>query len=83
MRSRLLLICVLIACLMMVSCASSPPLVIEQTRPLPPALLIQCPPLPPPENNSCDAAALHIKDLYDAYGVCAGRLLELINAAQK
>ena len=80
MRLNPLHTCALIACLMLASCAHSPPPVIERTKPLPAVLLTQCPALPVPSDNSCDAAALHIKELYDAYGVCAGRLAELIKA---
>lgn len=78
MRSKRLLTCGLIVCLMMASCASLPPPVIVQTPQPPAALLTQCPPLPEPGDHTCDAAALHIKQLYDHYGLCAGRLVELI-----
>jgi hypothetical protein len=71
-----------LAILMMTSCSSSPPRVIVQTKPLPPVLATQCPPVPAPINNSCDATAIALKNLYDSYGLCAGRYAELIKNQQ-
>jgi len=34
--------------------------------------------VPRPSDNSCDAAQIALKELYDAYGLCAGRYYELI-----
>ncbi len=30
-------------------------------------------------NNSADAVAVALKEMYDLYGLCAGRLTELVN----
>lgn len=40
---------------------------------------MQCPPPVEPMNNSADAAAVALKELYDQYGICAGRLVDLVN----
>jgi len=50
---------------------------------LPPALLVSCEAPVPIEGESCDAVAVTMKQLYDQYGECAGRLLELQRATQE
>lgn len=68
---------VLIACLMLCSCSTLPPPVIVPHRPLPAALMIPCPPPVAMTAASADAALLALRDMYDLYGLCGGRLLEL------
>lgn len=79
MRSPLLLLSVLSAALMMTACATPPRPVIVQQKPLPAALAVSCPPPVAMNDNSADAALLTLKQLYDQYGLCAGRLVELVN----
>ncbi|WP_422655511.1 MULTISPECIES: hypothetical protein [unclassified Marinimicrobium] len=62
----------------MASCASSPPRGPEPPRPLPAALLVQCPPPSGTTDRHPDAVALVLKQVYDEYAVCAGRLSDLI-----
>lgn len=50
---------------------------------LPPALLVSCDVPAASEDASCDAAAIALKQLYDQYGRCAGRLIELQRATQE
>lgn len=83
MRSPLLLAPALVACLTMASCSSSPPLVIEQQRPLPAALAVQCPAPIELMDNSADAGAVALKEMYDLYGLCAGRLVDLVKYLQE
>lgn len=83
MRWRSLPILVLIACLMMSSCASSPPPVIVQQPPLPAVLLTPCPPPVAPDNAGADAVMIALAQMYNLYGQCAGRLVELINYSQE
>jgi len=47
-------------------------------RPPPAALTVQCPPLPEIPDNRCDSCALELKQVYDQYGICAARLVELV-----
>ena len=44
---------------------------------------MRCDPPPKPENNSCDAGQIALKDMYDLYGLCAGRLVDLVNYLQE
>jgi len=43
----------------------------------------QCPPPVEPHDNSADAAVVALKELYDQYGECAGRLVDLVNYLQE
>lgn len=56
---------------------------IEPPRPLPAEYAVQCPPPVEQANNSGDAAAVALKELYDQYGLCAGRLVDLVNYLQE
>lgn len=56
---------------------------IAPPRPLPAAYAVPCPAPIEPMNASADAIALALKDMYDLYGLCAGRLLELVNYLQE
>ena len=82
MRSPLLLLSVLTAALMMTACATQPPPVIVQQKPLPAALAVPCPPPVAMNDNSADAALLTLKDMYDLYGLCGGRFVELLDYIQ-
>ncbi|WP_419181040.1 Rz1-like lysis system protein LysC [Gallaecimonas kandeliae] len=62
---------------MLASCASSSPPAPVLPKPQPAALMVPCPPPVSPEDNGMDATALALKQLYDQYGLCAGRLYEL------
>lgn len=37
------------------------------------------PPPAPPVSGEVDAVAAALKELYDLYGLCAGRLIDLLN----
>lgn len=83
MRSHLLRLCALAVCLTLASCSNSTTRVIEPPRPLPAEYAVQCPPPVEQANNSADAAAVALKELYDQYGLCAGRLVDLVNYLQE
>ena len=87
MRSLNPLPLALIACCLLTSCSSSPRPAPRPPVPpppvLPPALLVSCEAPVPIEGESCDAVAVTMKQLYDQYGECAGRLLELQRATQE
>ncbi|HLD67841.1 MAG TPA: hypothetical protein VJA19_17570 [Pseudomonas sp.] len=44
---------------------------------------MQCPPPAEVQGNSADAAAVALKEVYDQYGLCAGRLVGLVNYLQE
>lgn len=44
--------------------------------------MIACEPPAATESNSCDAMTMTLKTLYNQYGECAGRLIELQSDAQ-
>lgn len=81
MRSLQLLTAVLAACFLLTSCAASNPPANVLPRPLPAELSVRCPPPQPapPASGEVDAVALALKDLYDLYGTCAGRMVDLLN----
>ena len=79
MRSPLLRLSALAVCLTLASCSSSMTRAVAPPRPLPAEYAVQCPPPVEPMNNSADAAAVALKELYDQYGICAGRLVDLVN----
>lgn len=83
MRSPLPLAAALAACLTLASCANLKPPASVPPPPQPAALATQCPPPPEPADNSADAAMLALKSMYDLYGLCAGRLVELVNWMQE
>jgi len=45
--------------------------------------MTQCPPPSEPASNAADDVALALKQVYDEYGVCAGRHTELIEVIHK
>lgn len=80
MRSLRLKAAALAACFLMTSCAASAPRAIELQRPLPAELAQRCPkPAAPPTRGEVDAVATTLKELYDLYGICAGRLADLLD----
>lgn len=83
MRSNRLLLPVLAVCMAMASCASSPRPAIEQPKPLPAELAVVCPPPAETPADNPDDVALALKRMYDLYGLCAGRFIELLNWIEK
>ncbi len=79
MRCALPLLSVLVVCSMTASCASSTPPASAPPKPLPAASAAQCPPPVDAADSSADAVAVALKDMYDLYGLCAGRHVELVN----
>ena len=80
MRSLQLLTAVLAASFLLASCAASKPPVIAPPKPLPAEYAVRCPPPPPaPRGQQVDPVALELKSMYDLYGLCAGRMTDLLN----
>ena len=80
MRSTLLLTAALAACFLLTSCASSPPPMSALPRPLPAEYTTRCPaPAPAPSSREVDPVAVALKDMYDLYGICAGRMVDLLD----
>ena len=71
----------LAACFLLTSCANSPPRATAPPRPLPAEYSVRCPAPPPapPASGEVDAVAAALKELYDLYGLCAGRLVDLLD----
>lgn len=82
MRSRLRLLPVLAAALMMTACASSAPPVTGLQRPLPAAALQLCPPPDLAPGPEVDDVAATLMDLYGLYGLCAGLHADLVRAVE-
>lgn len=69
-----------IACFLLASCAASPMPVTAPPLPLPAEYAVRCPPPPPaPQGLQVDPVALELKTMYDLYGICAGRMTDLLN----
>lgn len=80
MRSPLLLAIVLAACFLLTACGSSPRATPALPKPLPAEYAVRCPtPVPPPAGREVDPVAVTLKELYDLYGICAGRLVDLLD----
>ena len=81
MRSLQLRTAVLAASFLLASCAASRPPASVLPRPLPAELSVRCPAPPPapPGSGEVDPVAVALKDMYDLYGTCAGRLVDLLN----
>lgn len=78
MRLPLPLTAALAACFLLTSCASFRPPVTALPKPLPAEYRVRCPAPPPaPPGPEVDPVAAALKDLYDLYGVCAGRVVDL------
>ena len=86
MHSRLLLLPVLAAALMMTACASSAPPVTALQRPqaayLPAAALQLCPVPPAAPGPEVDDVAAALMDMYGLYGQCAGLHADLVRAVE-
>lgn len=86
MRSEIQLLPVLVAALMMTSCASSAPPVTGLLRPqaayLPAAALQLCPAPPPAPGPEVDDVAATLMDMYGLYGQCAGLHADLVRAVE-
>ena len=81
MRLTPLLTAALAAPFLLASCASLPRPAMPLPRPLPAELAVRCPAPPPapPGSGEVDPVAVALKDMYDLYGTCAGRLVDLLN----
>ena len=80
MRSPPLRLSARIACSLLASCAASPKPVAAPPKPLPAEYAVRCSPPPPPLRGlQVDPVALELKSMYDLYGLCAGRLFDLVN----
>lgn len=70
----------LAACFLLTSCASSAPPTVALPKPLPAEYAARCqPPATPPQTGDVDPVAAALKDMYDLYGVCAGRMVDLLD----
>ena len=80
MRSKLLLTAALAVCLALTSCASWAPPATALPRPVPAEYAVSCPAPPAaPRTGEVDPVAAALKDMYDLYGLCAGRFADLLN----
>lgn len=81
MRLPPLLPAALAACFLLTSCAISPRPAIALRPPLPAEYAVRCPAPPPapPASGEVDPVAAALKELYDLYGLCAGRLVDLLD----
>lgn len=68
---------------LLTSCSSSKPPANALPKPLPAALAQPCPIPVAATDDSADAAALTLKQLYDQYGVCAGLHWDTVQHLQK
>lgn len=82
MRLRNLLPAALAVAMTMTACVTSSPPASGLPRPLPGELAVQCPPPVAVPGNNPDAALVALKTLYDQYGTCAGRYVDLLNWLQ-
>ena len=70
----------LAACFLLTACASSPKPGPALQKPLPAEYAVRCPaPAPAPSGREVDPVAVALKDLYDLYGICAGRMVDLLD----
>lgn len=70
----------LAVCLTMASCANSNKPGLALPKPLPAAYAQHCPSPPEsPQTPEVDAMAVALKELYDLYGICAGRMADLLD----
>lgn len=79
MRLPLPLTAALAACFLLASCSSWAPPVNGLPKPLPVESLALCPPPVASDNPHIDAVAVTLKQMYDLYGLCAGRHFELVD----
>src|SRR5207245_2143841 len=69
----------LIAAMTMTSCAIYPKPVVEQPQLLPVEYATQCPAPAHPASNHADDMTVALKEMYDLYGICAGRLIDVVD----
>ena len=71
----------LAACFLLASCSSLRTPATAPHRPPPAAYSERCPAPPPapPASGEVDPVAAALKEMYDLYGLCAGRLVDLLN----
>ena len=70
----------LAVCFLLTSCAASKGLVPALPKPLPAEYRARCPAPPPaPDGPEVDVVAVALKEMYDLYGVCAGRMVDLLD----
>lgn len=85
MPSKRQLLLAAIVCLTMTSCGSLTPHVKDPLPPqplvFPAAMIVPCPQPVKPADSSMDAIVITLKLMYDLYGLCAGRFVEVINYA--
>ena len=80
MRSPLPLLTALIAFSLLTSCAASKAPATALRKPPPAEYAVRCPAPPPaPRGLQVDPIALELKSMYDLYGLCAGRMTDLLN----
>lgn len=79
MRSPLLPTAALAACFLAASCASSRPPATPPPKPLPAEYAVRCPAPAAPASAKADDVAVALKELFDLYGICAGRLVDLLD----
>lgn len=80
MRLPLLKAAALAASFLLTSCASLPPPVTVLPKPLPAEYTARCPAPPAaPSGPEVDPVAAALKDMYDLYGICAGRQVDLLD----
>lgn len=80
MRFPFPLLIAVVACSTLTACVVSPKPVTGPPRPLPAAYAVQCSAPPPaPSTREVDPVAVALKDMYDLYGICAGRLVDLLD----
>ena len=80
MRSPLPLLSALIACSLLTSCAASKAPATALPKQPPAEYAVRCPAPPPaPRGLQVDPVALELKSMYDLYGLCAGRMTDLLN----
>lgn len=80
MRSPLRPLIALAACFLLASCAASTKPAPALPKPLPAEYAVRCPAPPPaPRSLQVDPVALELKSMYDLYGLCAGRMTDLLN----
>lgn len=79
MRLPLPLTAALAVCFLLASCASSMTPVSALPRPLPAEYTTRCPAPAPAPSPEVDAVAVALKDMYDLYGICAGRMADLLD----
>lgn len=71
-----------VALLTLTACAPSKTVVSAQLQPLPAVLTLPCQVPPTLRDNKADTVLLALKAMYDLYGDCAGKHVELINYLQ-